>query len=130
MTRPGQSAVVYAISSLLGLDAWSFAQFSRDHVGVNVLTQEKSCIHHWQGLGQVSLTLNIDSIWPRHYNTVRPPKKLYTFEMVAEYEIYNSGKKVVYVWKAHKLSFHMTPRSPKIIHARVMNAYFCKGYEN
>ena len=50
--------------------------------------------------------------------------------MAAEYKIYNSGGKVVYVWEAHKLNVYMTPKSPKIIHAWVSTAHFCKGYEN
>ena len=40
------------------------------------------------------------------------------------------GGKVIYVWKAHILNFHMTPKVAKIIHARVSTAHFCKGYEN
>lgn len=34
--------------------------------GVKVLTKTKSCIYHWQCLGQVSLTFTIDSILPRN----------------------------------------------------------------
>ena len=45
-------------------------------------------------------------------------------------KIYNSGGKGLYVWIAYGLNFHMTPRSPKIIHAWVSAAHFCEGYEN
>ena len=41
------------------------------------------------------------------------PKKLYTFEMAAKNKIYDSGGKGLYAWKAHRLNFHMNPKSPK-----------------
>ena len=50
--------------------------------------------------------------------------------MAAKNKIYNSGGKGLYVWKAYKLNFHMNPKSPKMIHAWMSTAHFCKGYGN
>ena len=61
---------------------------------------------------------------------MRPPKKLYTFEMAAEYKIYDSGGNFLYVWKAHELKFYMIPTHPRIFHALVSTAQFCKEYGN
>ena len=57
-------------------------------------------------------------------------KKLYTFEIAAKYNIYDSGGKSLHIWIAYELSFHMTPKSLKIFHAWMSTGHFCKGYEN
>ena len=36
-------------------------------------------------------------------------KNLYTFEMAAEWKVYDSGGKGLGVWIAYYLNFHMTP---------------------
>ena len=57
-------------------------------------------------------------------------KKLYTFQMAAEWKIFDSGENDLHVWIAYGLNFHLTPKRLKIIHAWMSTAHFCKGYEN
>ena len=44
--------------------------------------------------------------------------------------MWNIFGKLLYVWMAEGLIYHMTPENLKIIYAWVSTGYFCKGYEN
>ena len=62
--------------------------------------------------------------------TVCPEKNYTLLKWLPNNKYMILGGKVLYVWKAHKLNFHMTPKSLKIIHAWVSTGHFCKGYGN
>ena len=50
--------------------------------------------------------------------------------MAVKNKIYDSGGEGLYVWKAHRLNFHMNPKNTKMIHAWMSTAHICKGYGN